>query len=287
MDPLIILSIIILLGIIIVFFLYIREREREKNYRQTGFKDTNFQRREREEIEKNYQQTGFKDTNFQRREREEREEIEKNYQQTGFKDTNFHREEREEEERKKREEQERKEEMIKLCEYTIQAKGYVEDKNDLISNSHFNQEKYEGLLAQLRVSRLMFDNDDTKNFNRYMNEVLSYKTSLEEILLVYGLYCYKFSNNIKDDQDKIKYISRAIKTIKDVYNRTKNDKILKILYDMYVELGMEKEKSDILFYMANRNSKLKEYNKSSLEENVKKGVVVGAVGAIIASILGG
>lgn len=71
------------------------KQQREKNFQETGFKETDDERRERKQREQNFQETGFMETNSERWEREQRE---KNFQETGFMETNSERKDRETEE---------------------------------------------------------------------------------------------------------------------------------------------------------------------------------------------
>jgi len=125
--------------------------EKMKNYKETGIKETNEERKLREQIEKNFKETGIKETDYERDEREsEEKEIEKNFKETGIKETDDDREQREYEEKIQKEE-ELEEEMIQK--YGPIAESFVEDyKSGLIDKN-----KLEAQLNDMKSKDMLYE----------------------------------------------------------------------------------------------------------------------------------
>ena len=132
--------------------------EKMKNYKETGIKETNKERKLREQIEKNFNETGIKETDNERDQREsEEKEIEKNFKETGIKETDDDREQREYEEKIQKEE-ELEEEMIQK--YGPVAESLVEDyKSGLIDKNkleaQLNDMKSKGMLYEEYIYDLL------------------------------------------------------------------------------------------------------------------------------------
>ena len=132
--------------------------EKMKNFKETGIKETDYERQHREQIEKNFKETGIKETDYERDQREsEEKEIEKNFKETGIKETDDDREQREYEEKIQKEE-ELEEEMIQK--YGPIAESLVEDyKSGLIDKNkleaQLNDMKSKGMLYEEYIYDLL------------------------------------------------------------------------------------------------------------------------------------
>ena len=134
------------------------DKEREKNFKETGIKETDNEKNLREQIEKNFKETGIKETDYERDQREsEDKEREKNFKETGIKETDNEREQREYEEKIQKEE-ELEEEMIQK--YGPVAESLVEDfKSGLIDKNkleaQLNDMKSKGMLYEEYIFDLL------------------------------------------------------------------------------------------------------------------------------------
>jgi len=130
--------------------------EKIKNYKETGFKETNLERERREQIEKNFKETGIKETDYERDKRElEEKEIEKNFKETGIKETDDDREQREYEEKIQKEE-ELEEEIIQK--YGPIAESLVEDyKSGLIDKNKLEAQLWDMESKDMLYEDYIFD----------------------------------------------------------------------------------------------------------------------------------
>ena len=132
--------------------------EKDKNFKETGIKETDVERRIREEIDKNFKETGISETDYQRQLREEESnEKDKNFKETGISETNFERNLREDEEKVIKEETEG-DELIQ--QYGFIAESYYEEyKNGLIDieklRKQLTEMKNKGMLKQDYIDYLL------------------------------------------------------------------------------------------------------------------------------------